>query len=356
MNNNKLLVILVLILTTLFVLTFVKNASQSEQFTNYDFNELIIRGSDGPQGESGPVGPPGLPGPSCKNILQYIEKRGHLTLDASNTNVMGKTQLELNGNPNFQNSPALFTRLKINDTNGTFPIMVGNTESDSSFYIKHDTSGKTKLKLRGDLSIDGNINFSNQTKNSDASMLFYSLMPVGIIAAYGNSGTMMPQGWAICNGQTVDGFITPDLRNKFIMGTDNLATSGDSNDDEFGPDKNKTKDGLLTLIPDNLPAHKHRISEGGNHSHEITVSEFGDHSHGISINGSGERGESNSVVLNGSQGGPSIVRTGLSGGHNHTFSIDDNGAHSHTINEVGQSLPINIMPPYMSMVYIIKYK
>ena len=83
MNNNRLLVILVLILVSVFVISFVKNSYQSETFTDYDFNELIIRGSAGPPGQRGEHGEKGLPGPSCKNILQYIEKRGHLTLNAN---------------------------------------------------------------------------------------------------------------------------------------------------------------------------------------------------------------------------------------------------------------------------------
>ncbi|MBT7909882.1 MAG: tail fiber protein, partial [Verrucomicrobia bacterium] len=33
------------------------------------------------------------------------------------------------------------------------------------------------------------------------------------------SGSDEPDGWALCNGQTKDGKTTPDLRNRFIVGS-----------------------------------------------------------------------------------------------------------------------------------------
>jgi hypothetical protein len=42
-------------------------------------------------------------------------------------------------------------------------------------------------------------------------------LPPGIITMwYGNIATI-PAGWALCNGQTVNGFATPDLRNRFVI-------------------------------------------------------------------------------------------------------------------------------------------
>jgi hypothetical protein len=44
-------------------------------------------------------------------------------------------------------------------------------------------------------------------------------LPPGIITMwYGNVATI-PAGWALCNGQTVNGYATPDLRNRFIIGS-----------------------------------------------------------------------------------------------------------------------------------------
>ena len=148
------------------------------------------------------------------------------------------------------NSSANFTRLKINDTKGTYPIIVGDNESDAYFYIKHEEDGNTKAKLRGDLFVEGNINLTGLSE-VDNTMLFYSLMPKGIIAAFQNTGNELPQGWALCNGQTIEEFITPDLTNKFIRGAESLNTSGTTNDNDFG--ENKKTNGELTLVKENLP-------------------------------------------------------------------------------------------------------
>lgn len=41
-------------------------------------------------------------------------------------------------------------------------------------------------------------------------------VPVGSIILW--SGDAVPEGWALCNGQTVNGRITPDLRGRFVLG------------------------------------------------------------------------------------------------------------------------------------------
>ena len=56
----------------------------------------------------------------------------------------------------------------------------------------------------------------------------------GIIMWSGNSATV-PNGWAICNGFTVNGITTPDLTNKFVVGVgtefgNTLKTSGGNKD------------------------------------------------------------------------------------------------------------------------------
>jgi microcystin-dependent protein len=49
-------------------------------------------------------------------------------------------------------------------------------------------------------------------------------VPVGGIIMW--SGSSVPTGWALCNGQTSNGVQTPDLRNRFIVGVDSITKSG----------------------------------------------------------------------------------------------------------------------------------
>jgi microcystin-dependent protein len=48
--------------------------------------------------------------------------------------------------------------------------------------------------------------------------------PVGLIVPY--NGTSAPSGWAFCDGSTVNGYVTPDLRSKFVVGAGNSYAVG----------------------------------------------------------------------------------------------------------------------------------
>lgn len=74
-------------------------------------------------------------------------------------------------------------------------------------------------------------------------------IPIGAIMLWG-AGTI-PNGWAECNGQTVKGFTTPNLRGRFVVGagtsdiTYNLNATGGTS--------------TVTLTLDQIPAHSHTI-------------------------------------------------------------------------------------------------
>ncbi len=60
------------------------------------------------------------------------------------------------------------------------------------------------------------------------------------------SGSSVPAGWALCNGGSVNGVQTPDLRDRFIMGSGSSYSTGTT-----GGGK------TVTLSKANLPAHSH---------------------------------------------------------------------------------------------------
>jgi microcystin-dependent protein len=69
-------------------------------------------------------------------------------------------------------------------------------------------------------------------------------IPVGGIIMW--SGSSIPTGWALCNGSSVNGVQTPDLRDRFIMGSGSSYSTGTT-----GGSK------TVTLSKANLPAHSH---------------------------------------------------------------------------------------------------
>lgn len=121
--------------------------------------------------------------------------------------------------------------------------------------------------------------------------------PIGAILMW--AGSEVPTGWVLCDGQNG----TPDLRGKFILGSDNSHAIGST-----GGNAN----GSITLSVDNLPAHTHTTS-------------------GVSITESTDGGSL------------------FSGGEN-TISAGGSGVTGST----GSGNAIDIMPPYYALAYIMK--
>lgn len=71
-------------------------------------------------------------------------------------------------------------------------------------------------------------------------------VPVGAIVMWSGSLTAVPSGWALCNGQTVNGKTTPDLRDRFVIGagtTYALGTTGGASQ--------------VTISTAQMPSHSH---------------------------------------------------------------------------------------------------
>jgi hypothetical protein len=267
-------------------------------------------------------------------------------------------QLELKGN--VISKSVNFSKLKITDYDECYPIMIGNNENDADFYIKKGTSD-CKMFIKGNLEIGGNITFKDTKNNNisiDASKLFYSLAPVGIIACFYRASSI-PESWAICDGQSIEGFQTPNLSGKFIKGTTNMDDNGKTNDDAFGD--HKTKEGKITLKNENMPTHNHTIDGQGSHTHTITSNASGSHNHSFEVKGGTVPSESvtDNYVLSATQGTSTNIQTkDENNPHSHSVTISSSEDHTHTLGEHGSisPQPIDIMPPYYTLVYIIKYK
>ena len=104
-------------------------------------------------------------------------------------------------------------------------------------------SRKIRLVADGGVQVTGAVNAT--------AVSGFGTIPVGGIIMW--SGTAIPSGWALCNGQTVNGQGTPDLRERFIMGAN--------------PDKATAKVGMtggasqITLAVSNLPPHTHTYTD-----------------------------------------------------------------------------------------------
>lgn len=178
---------------------------------------------------------------------------------------------------------------------------------------------------------------------------------IGMIIIWSGSVSNIPTGWALCNGQTVNGQVTPDLRDRFVVGA-GLGT-GNAGDLYSPGDTGGNKDTTLTTAQ--LPSHSHGINDPGHthtmtggahdhglpsteHSHVATVSNDShshggssdtyDHSHGLT-----DYGHSHSVSDSGhghnvSDGGHNHGTSG--GSHSHNIS---GGSHNHNVSDPGHA-------------------
>ena len=128
-------------------------------------------------------------------------------------------------------------------------LYIGLTVQDSSgeiaprqalLAVPYAIHAADAAKASGDFPVAGNQTVAGNLSVSGV-VSGYGTVPVGTIVMW--SGSTVPDGWALCNGQTVNGVQTPNLVDRFIYGS-NLSHVRETG----GSDK---------VSVDNLPSHNH---------------------------------------------------------------------------------------------------
>ena len=177
------------------------------------------------------------------------------------------------------------------------------------------------LTVNGNTTLAGNTTFNNDvtvaggiTVRDTGSFTGYGTIPVGGIIMW--SGTTVPDGWALCNGQRVNNVQTPDLRNKFVLGKN---TIGENSNLAGGSSS-------VTLSVNNLPAHNHMYA--------------GDDQ--VSYIHDGNYNAGNNVVSR-------------PGGYDASSSDKGSGTIYRSSN-TGSGQSFSIMPPYYKLAFIMRVK
>ena len=95
------------------------------------------------------------------------------------------------------------------------------------------------LGTAGGVRADGNLSVGGELAG-------FGTIPVGGIVAWNGPESGIPNGWALCNGQTANGRKTPDLRNRFVVAAGGQYKAGDTG----GEDKHR-------LTVSEMPSHSH---------------------------------------------------------------------------------------------------
>lgn len=168
------------------------------------------------------------------------------------------------------------------------------------------------------------------------------LVPKGVINMWSGSPSLIPYGWALCDGTNG----TPDLRGRFIVGYDKTDTDYDTIDKTGGQK-------LVTLTTSQMPSHSHggtlTTSTDGVHVHSVNDYYFSE----SDFQASGVNGRE--TLTNATIGSNSTDYDNkfLYYKTHNTFS---GGSHTHTValTSQGNNAPHENRPPYYTLAYIMK--
>ena len=165
-------------------------------------------------------------------------------------------------------------------------------------------------------------------------------VPIKGVIMWSGSVSSIPTHWSLCNGQTVNGHVTPDLRNRFVVGA--WSDSADSNWPNLSP--NHTGGSANAVVV----SHNHSTNSTGSHGHGVTDP---GHTHTY------HRWHTQEVKHGDASNrrAPRVNQTNASTGSKTTgISINSGGSHSHTVSTNGESGTNKNLPPYYALAFIMR--
>ena len=204
--------------------------------------------------------------------------------------------------------------------------ITAHTTAMTATGIKHGNIGIGKTNPTEKLHVGGKVKATEFIGNGTT--------PIGGIIMW--SGSTAPVGWALCNGGKVNGYKTPNLKGRFVVGYDNgdanynnpgdLSTKGTGSSNVGGAKE-------VVLTNNQMPRHNHGGSTeiDGIHSHKFKL--------GYEDDDSGGGGSYNEYTFD-----PGKT----------TLQTETDGVHSHAINPDGGTSAHENRPPYYTLAYIMR--
>ena len=258
---------------------------------------------------------------TLESIINELEKDESLGATIS--------QIDIQGNVYTVNGDLLLSN-NVGGNNPTYGIIQQNIK-DKGDQIKQlqdlvdvDTSTFNGNALTATTAASCSGNAATASAAAEGSELANQLaaipqgVPIGTIVMW--SGAPIPTGWSTCDGGTYNGTATPDLRDKFVVGSGNSYIQG-----QAGGASSKT------LSIDEMP----------NHDHGLTINAAGNHTHTAEI-----------AAFNGGTGNIGFATYNQYLGPN-TLSYSGDHEHSHSMDKVGGGVSFEILPPYYALQYIM---
>lgn len=199
------------------------------------------------------------------------------------------------------------------------------------------------VNLPGDLAVVGALTVGSVNASAVTGP---GTIPLGGIIMW--SGSTVPTGWALCNGQIVNSIQTPNLVDKFVIG--GLAYSAGAWQTQV-TGANSSQGGNKDSV---LVAHTHSdtfavsntlsIANGGAHTHTVTT-----HISGLTTQ-TGRILRQNTIDTNSAQ---QSAPSSSDGAHTHT--LNGSVSFSGSIASAGTGAGTNEnLPPYFALAYIMR--
>jgi len=150
-------------------------------------------------------------------------------------------------------------------------VITGSITTNATLNVSGSTtlSGSVTLNTVGNAASATNYNYLVRESNGNVTQQVNAApIPQGGIIMWSGAVQTLPSGWALCNGQTQNGVTTPDLRNRFVVASNNstgtptttisgsaVSTGGNTNHDHFG----STQAHTLTFAQ--MPQHTHQYKD-----------------------------------------------------------------------------------------------
>jgi len=168
------------------------------------------------------------------------------------------------------------------------------------------------------------------------------VLPKRSIIMWEGNESNIPLGWHLCDGGSLNGVTTPDLRGRFILGYNNNATGVNGSSADGGNTNVDTGARTSTVLSGSIGR------TGGEVLHTITTNELTTHNHGITDPG---HNHSATTYDAGSIHNEFGSNTSYAGGGTAYTNTNTTGI---TINNTGGSQPHNNIPPYYVLAFIMK--
>ena len=227
-----------------------------------------------------------------------------LSGNADKTLFLGLTVAGSSGEiaPRLRLLPVPYAVYAHNVTRASGDFAAAGKVSSSQLAVSGDAAFSAAATVSGDATVEGNITVSGTVSG-------YGTVPVGTIVLWSGAANKLPPGWALCDGSSVNGNKTPDLRGRFVVGY--ASNDGDYN----SPGKT-----------------------GGEKTHRLTVNEMPSHNHNVDISiwgYTGKRGDYWEVAAPESY-------------YSHKSTLGSSSA--------GGDQPHENRPPYYALCYVMRVK